>query len=478
MARRAAGDVDAEVQSSSATLGEHAGGRLRQHEAEFVPERLLGVADLEARDGVQLGGGTVGAVATGGAAGGHAGFAAGEDGRTGDGGDEGLVGADVGRCLILTDVLFARGEHHHDAISAGVVLGLADETTGGFADLVFAFGVVADGEDAEAGAAEVGADGEVLAFTDEDVRALASIVCWCLEAAGGEEHRVDDRNRLHAGVGAGVRQLIGVFDEAEVIDLGEDDGGDLAAVRGDAGLDGGAPDPAGCFFGREELELDGSLRAMGAEDFEVAGEEVGRDEDGVGLGHADGADGGFEERAGAVVEGGVDGFEAGQLGERRLVDPVRDERALGALGLVGRVGRCQVTDRADMPDDFMGAVNLQAIAEEAGLGIVTLGERQHAVGEGGVFEFVRQVQLARELHVVGDMRVHVAELRRTNGLEHRLDVGLARRDIVPGELARNFGRIVGQLGHERVGVFFEGGRRPRNRPPWRGGGISGRWFSH
>ena len=39
-------------------------------------------------------------------------------------------------------------------------------------------------------------------------------------------------------------------------------------------------------------------------------------------------------------------------------------------------------------------------------------------------------------------------------------VRLARRDVVAGEFARNFGRIVGQLGHERVGCFLKGGDAP------------------
>jgi hypothetical protein len=70
-------------------------------------------------------------------------------------------------------VLLAGGHHHHDAVAAGVVLGLADEAAGSLADFVLLVGVVADGEEAEAGTAEVGADGEVLAFADEDVVRIA-----------------------------------------------------------------------------------------------------------------------------------------------------------------------------------------------------------------------------------------------------------------------------------------------------------------
>ena len=188
---------------------------------------------------------------------------------------------------------------------------------------------------------------------------------------------------------------------------------------------------------------------MRAEDFEVGRHQVAGDEHGVGFGiaHADGADGGFEEGAGTLIERGVDGFETGQLGERGLVDPVRDERALRALGLVGRVGGRQVADRADVADDLMRAVDLQAVAEEGGLDRVLLREGLHAVGEGLVGELVGEVLRAGELHRAVDVRVHVREVLRADGDEHRLDVSLGRRDVMAGEFAGDLGRIVGQMGH-------------------------------
>ena len=83
----------------------------------------------------------------------------------------------------------------------------------------------------------------------------------------------------------------------------------------------------------------------------------------------------------------------------------------------------------------MRPVDLETVAEEARLGVIALGEGEHAVGEGGVLELVGEVKLPWELHVVRDVRVHLAELRRADGLEHRLDVRFARRDVVPGEFA-------------------------------------------
>jgi hypothetical protein len=166
------------------------------------------------------------------------------------------------------------------------------------------------------GPPKVGADGEVLAFADEDVGAFLAVLRGSLEATGGEEHRVDDGDGLHAGGGARVGQGVDVFKEAEGVDLREDDGGELLAEAGGGGGDAGGGEAAGGVLGGEEFQLHRGVGDVRAQDFEVGRQEVAGDEHGVGfgVGHAHGADGGFEERAGAFVEGGVDGFEAGSAG--------------------------------------------------------------------------------------------------------------------------------------------------------------------
>ncbi len=80
------------------------------------------------------------------------------------------------------------------------------------------------------------------------------------------------------------------------------------------------------FVGKEEFKFDAGISDVRAEDFEVAGEEVGGDEDRIcfRFTHADGTDGSFEECAGAVVEGGIHRLKAGKLREGGLVNPVRD----------------------------------------------------------------------------------------------------------------------------------------------------------
>ena len=346
-------------------------------------------------------------------------------------------------------MLLAGGHHHHDAITAGVVLGLADETSGGLAHFVLLVGVVADGEDAEAGAAEVGADGEVLPFADEDIGAFLAVLRRSLEATGGEEHRVDDGDGFHAGGSARVGQGVDVFEESEGVDLREDHGGELFAEARGGGGDAGGGQAAGGVLGGEEFQLHRRVGDVRAEDFEIGRHQVAGDEHGVGfgVGHTHGADGGFEEGAGALIERGVDGFEAGQLGERGLVDPVGDQRALRALGLVRRVRSRQVTDRADVADDLVRAIDLQAVAEEGGLDGVLLREGLHAVREGLVLELIWEVLRTGELHRGVDVRVHVREVLRADGGEHRLDVGFGRRDVMAGEFAGDLGRIVGQLGH-------------------------------
>ena len=479
MAGRAAGDVDAHVEPGGASLSDDGGGGLGEHQAEFVPESLLRIADLQARDVVQLSGGAVGLITASDAAGGHAGFAAGEDGRTGDRGDERLIGADVRRGLVFANVLLAGGHDHHDAISTGIVLGLADKATGGLADFVLLVGVMADGEEAEARAAEVGADGEVLAFADEHVGAGTSVLGRGLEAAGGEEHWINDRDGLHTGVGAGVGERVDVLEQAEGVDLREDDGGELLAEARGGGGDARGGQAAGVFIGSQEFQFHRGVRDVCAEDFEVAGQKVGGDEHRIrfGVAHADGADGGFEERAGAFVERGVDGFEAGQLSDRGLVNPVGDQCALRALRLVGCVGGRQVTDGADVADDLVGPVDLEAITEEGGLDRVLLREGLHAIREGLVLQLVGEILDAGELHRGVDVGIHLREILGADGSEHCLDIGFGRCDIMAGELAGDFRRVVGQLGHGCM-KGFEGGNGSRNRPPSVGGGIRESRFRH
>ncbi len=115
-------------------------------------------------------------VAAGRTAGGHAFFAAGENRRTGDRGDERLVGADVRCSFVFTNMLFAGGHHHDDTIASGIVLGLTDETSRGFAYFVLLLGVMTDGKDAKSGSAKISTDSQVLAFADNDVGPFAAVL--------------------------------------------------------------------------------------------------------------------------------------------------------------------------------------------------------------------------------------------------------------------------------------------------------------
>ena len=90
---------------------------------------------------------------------------------------------------------------------------------------------------------------------------------------------------------------------------------------------------------------------------------------------------------------------------------------------------------------------LQAVTEEGGLDGVLLLEGLHAVREGLVLELIWEVLRTGELHRAVDVRIHVREVLRADGGEHRLDVSLGRRDVMAGEFAGDLGRIVGQLGH-------------------------------
>ena len=103
-----------------------------------------------------------------------------------------------------------------------------------------------------------------------------------------------------------------------------------------------------------------------------------------------------------------------------------------------------------MSDDFVGLIDLQSVAQECGLHMVLFRKSRHAIGERLVFQFFGQIKRTLEFHVVGDVTVHLRKLLRPDGLKHRLDVALARRDIVTGQFAIYFRRIKGQLDHKFI----------------------------
>ena len=144
---------------------------------------------------------------------------------------------------------------------------------------------------------------------------------------------------------------------------------------------------------------------------------------------------------------GIDQPLVGVEAQRPVGDVAGDQRALGALRLVGRVGGRQVPDRADVTDDLVGPVDLEAVPEEGGLHGVLFRKGLHAIREGLVLQLVGKILDAGELHCGVDVGIHLGEILGADGGEHGLDVGLGRRDVMAGEFAGDLGRIVGQLGH-------------------------------
>jgi hypothetical protein len=88
-----------------------------------------------------------------------------------------------------------------------------------------------------------------------------------------------------------------------------------------------------------------------------------------------------------------------------------------------------------------------------------------------------EVSDSGELHRGVDVGIHLREILGSDGSEHCLDVGFGRRDIMTGEFAGDFGRVVGQLGHGCM-KGFERVNGSRNRPPSEGGGIRESRFRH
>ncbi len=101
----------------------------------------------------------------------------------------------------------------------------------------------------------------------------------------------------------------------------------------------------------------------------------------------------------------------------------------------------------------MRSIGLKSVSQEGGFHGILLGQVFHAVRQGLILEFFRQVLDAVEFDVCRNMRIERREILGTDGGEHRLDVGLARRDVMSGEFAGDFRRVVGQLSHDRIILF-------------------------
>ena len=102
------------------------------------------------------------------------------------------------------------------------------------------------------------------------------------------------------------------------------------------------------------------------------------------LGEAGGATAGLEQGTGAVIEGGIDGFKTRQLRHEALVNPMGQQSALAALGLVRRVSGGQVADVVDFAIDGGHTVKREAIAQKGGGWTITRGHG----GEVGLQVFV------------------------------------------------------------------------------------------
>ena len=353
-----------------------------------------------------------------------------------------LVGADVGGRLGAPNVLLPRLQRERETLPAVQVEGAPDDAARHLPDQ----GLGA-AEEAEVGPARGERRAEGLAFAAADVGARFTPL------AGGFEHRHGDRVDHRDGERpVAVRPValgVDVVDDAEVVGLGDDQGGDvLAVVRRQRTL--GQPPGGGV-----EGQLD-QIDALVVHDVlhhpAVGGVKASGNQDAPGLRPAVGPDGHqhrLGERRGAVVEGRVGDIHPHQRRHHRLVLVQQLQGPLAGLGLVGGVGAVELPARGDLPHRRGDVVVVGAGAEEADRLAILPGPFRHQRGQ---FHLGQRVGHAAQFaaaerggNLVEDL-VHAGDAYR---LQHRLDLG--------------FG--VGNEGHVRSAwLSVRRLRPPRHRP--------------
>ena len=231
------------------------------------------------------------------------------------------IGADVGRRLLATDVLLARGQREHEAALAVGIDGLADETPRHLAHIL-----VAGREQADIRTAEAEPVADRLALADHDVG--AHLARWHQQPQRHDFRHDHDQQRT-GGV-AGFRQPGEVADMAEEARVLHDHAGRVAIDRCDQLLEAlGIGLRQG---GREAFPL-----GRGLDDAAILRMQAARDQRLVAAGDAVGHQDGLGGAGRAVVHRGVGDLHAGEQRHLGLELEQVLQRALRDLRLIRRV---------------------------------------------------------------------------------------------------------------------------------------------
>ena len=239
-------------------------------------------------------------------------------------GDQRLIGADIRRGFLSSNMLLAGCERQAKSPVAAGIFGLAYQTAGQLSHVL-----VLASDDAGEWPAIAGRNREALQFPRDDIGIARRFQQSERHGLGKHEHQQRAFGMGHFG------NLFGVFDHAEEIRRLNDHRGGIfiegLLERFDVHLPG--------FRIVFELRHGSSLMtSVGSQHFAIFRMDCPRHGDAVAPGDPHGHHGGFGHGGGSVIHRSIGHIHARQLADHGLEFKDRCERALRNLGLVWRVG--------------------------------------------------------------------------------------------------------------------------------------------
>ncbi len=333
--------------------------------------------------------------------------------------EQGLVGGDVRRRLLATDVLLASLQGEDEGAPAVRVHRLPDDAPRHAADEL-----ASGGKEPVVRAAVGGPVAGRLSLAECDVAAVRA-----RSFQHPERHQIDVRDGERPGLPGRLRQIGSRFEVAEEVRLLEEDGGGIRRC-GTYLVGVGHAVPV-----RNLDHLEAEARRIGLHDLADLGVQRLGEHDLPPLGDVPRDEAGVGRHGRAVVSGRVRDVHSRQLADDRLVLEHRLQHPLAHLRLVRRVRREELAAREHDVGDRRHVVVVDASAEERELGArvdVSRRELLDVTGELRLTQRGRQIELAPEPNAGRDLLEELLDGRDPDRREHLLAIRVGDGEVAHG----------------------------------------------
>ena len=295
----------------------------------------------------------------------------------------------------------------------------------------------------------------MLGLTRNEVHSLFAEFGGRLEPSAGQEHGIDAGNGAHATLPREICEIVHFLKESEFVDLGKNKGGEAFGCLLPHRVEGGKVKASAGRVNGGDGEFDLGFPNQGIEDLAIFVEEAtGKENSGSTGIRPDGAGDGLEKGGGTVVEGGVDGLEAGQGGEGALVDPMGDQGTLASLGLIGCVGGRKWPQFGDGIDDGVSFPGWEEVADEGVPELCLLGKGEQLCDRLVVLQFLGEVRALLKDKGLVDVAEQFAGIGQADRVEHGTDFILTCRDVVPLRFPGEFRGVIVQVRATPTVLYF------------------------